>query len=141
MFRASSSRSVLHTVFFYSAHTHHEQKQRRRDTTGSFKVISSETMLSPCLDPLVVSGDKDKSNGVLKTVAGRGRRDCSGIEARNQQNAKLDRFFRPDPISPCHFSFEDVLWKPTSSRFVLKRSAPKPNPLFQIVVVLKNCDR
>ena len=141
MFRASSSRSVLHTVFFYSAHTHHEQKQRRRDTTGSFKVISSETMLSPCLDPLVLSSDKDKSNGVLKTVAGRGRRDYSGVEARNQQNAKLDRFFRPDPISPCHFSFEDVLWKPTSSRFALKRSAPKPNPLFQIVVMLKNCDR
>lgn len=90
-------------------------------------------MLSSSSDSLVLSHDKKDAIDALKSVSRVTDSNSSQEETKDQRNTNLDRFFTPDDIDPCHFSFEDILWKPTASRFKWRRAAPKPNPLFQIV--------
>ncbi|KAM7453160.1 hypothetical protein BLSTO_06097 [Blastocystis sp. subtype 1] len=90
-------------------------------------------MLSSSSDSLVLSHDKKNTIDALKSVSRVNDSNSSQEETKDQRNTNLDRFFTPDDIDPCHFSFEDILWKPTASRFKWRRAAPKPNPLFQIL--------
>ena len=96
-------------------------------------VMVVKRMLSSSSDSLLPSHDKKDTTNALSLVHGVTDSISCQDETKGLHNTKLDRFFTPDNIYLCHFSFEDILWKPTASRFRWWRTAPKPNPLFQIV--------
>ena len=62
--------------------------------------------------------------------------DLSLIDTRKFQESKLERFFKPDPISFCHFSFHDVTWAPHPKRSCLKKKQEKSryDRLFELVM-------
>ena len=62
--------------------------------------------------------------------------DVSLIDTRKFQESKLERFFKPDPISFCHFSFHDVTWTPHPKRSCLKKKQEKSryDRLFELVM-------
>ena len=63
------------------------------------------------------------------------RTDLSFLDTRKFQESKLERFFKPDPISFCHFSFHDVTWAPQPKRSCLKKKQEKSryDRLFELV--------
>lgn len=82
-------------------------------------------MLSSSSDSLVLSHDKKDAINALKSVSRVTDSNSSQEETKDQRNTNLDRFFTPDDIDPCHFSFEDILWKPTGISLQMAASSPE----------------
>ena len=57
------------------------------------------------------------------------------IETRKAQETTLEKFFTPDPISLCHFSFDDVVWRPYKKVQLCKTKQDKTkyDRLFELV--------
>lgn len=77
---------------------------------------------------------RESLSSLVSTVVDHG--DSSFLETRKYQESKLERFFKPDPISFCHFSFRDVIWTPHPKHSCLKKKQEKSryDRLFELVV-------
>lgn len=58
---------------------------------------------------------------------------------RQKQENKLEQYFIPDVISFCHFSFENVIWKPQKKSSIFNKflQTSSYDRLFQIVKQIK----
>lgn len=76
-----------------------------------------------------------EENDIGNSVSGKTLVLSQLIATRDNQDEALEKYFLPDPLSFCHFSFDSVVWKPKASIFKKKRKEEKHNPLFALVII------